>query len=195
MANNPNCANVGRGPDGDVTKLVANLQNIGKSETAGIDINANYDFGLGTIGLPSWSHLILGWQANRLLYFDDTIYGNKVHYYKTISDNAGTYTQWRWLASVTFQAENWSITSYNRYIGGAKNFNYPYGSIPHDWTPQIVYWDLSGQYTVNQFTVTGGIQNVMNKKPPFYMDGDTQTNGNTYDLIGRYFFARLSYKM
>jgi iron complex outermembrane receptor protein len=195
MANNPNCANVGRGPEGDVTKLRANLQNIGKSETAGIDINANYDFGLGTIGLPSWSHLILGWQGNRLLYFDDTIYGTKVRYYKKISDNAGTYTQWRWLASVTFAAENWSVTSYNRYIGGAKNFNYPYGSIPHDWTPSILYWDLSAQYTVNQFTVTGGIQNVMNKKPPFYMDGDTQSNGNTYDYIGRYFFARLSYKM
>jgi iron complex outermembrane receptor protein len=190
-----NCNAVGRGSEGDVNRLVANLQNIGKSETAGIDINASYDLGLGVFGAPSWLHAILGWQGNRLLYFDDTIYGDKVRYYKTITDNSGTYTGWRWLTSVTVAGENWSVTSYNRYIGGAKYFNANYGQTPDDWTDEIVYWDLAGQYTVSDLTVTGGITNVLGTNPPQFTDGDANSNGNTYDYIGRYFFARLSYKM
>lgn len=180
--------------NGSITRLTANLQNIGKSETAGIDIAANYDVGLAPVGLGG-KRLILGWQGNRLLYYDDTIYGQKVRYGKTITNNAGTFTQWRWLQSTTVAGENWSVTSFVRYIGGAKYFNEPFGSIPDDWVDQITYWDISAQYRLNNFTITGGVTNLLDKKPPFFMDGDTNSNGSTYDYTGRFFFTRLTYQM
>ncbi len=189
------CDNLGRGPNGAINKLNARLQNIGKSETAGFDAALNYDIGLAAIGLPAENRLNLGWQGNRLLYYDDTLNGDKVRYGKKITAGSGTYTEWRWTFNATVSGENWSATSTNRYIGGAKYFQAPYGSIPDDWVDQIIYWDLSAQYSFDQLTVVGGVSNLLDETPPFFLDGDTNSNANTYDFIGRYFFTRAIYKM
>jgi iron complex outermembrane receptor protein len=190
------CNGIARSPqNGSVSNLQARLQNIGESLTDGIDIMANYDLGLGALGVPGGLRAIVGWQGNRLLRYTDTINGVDVRYDNKISTNAGTFTDWRWVQSTTLAGENWSVTSYVRYIGGARYFNEPFGSIPDDWVDQITYWDLSGQYTVQDFTITAGVQNVLDKDPPFFMDSDTNSNGNTYDYSGRFFFTRLSYKM
>jgi iron complex outermembrane receptor protein len=191
-----NCQFIGRSPqNGSVSNLQAILQNIGKSETSGIDIMANYDLGLAALGVPGGLHVILGWQGNRLLKYEDTINGVKVNYTNKITANAGTYTQWRWMQPTTIAGENWSVTSYVRYIGGARYFNEPFGSIPDDWIDQMTYWDLSGQYTVQDFTITAGVTNVLDRDPPFFMDSDSNSNGSTYDYTGRFFFTRLSYQM
>ncbi len=189
------CDSIGRGANGAINKLQARLLNIGKSETAGIDASANYDLGLAAIGLPAQNHFILGWQGNRLLYYDDTINGDKVRYGKKITPGSGTYTEWRWTFNATIAGENWSATSTNRYIGGAKFFQAPFGSIPDDWVNDIVYWDLSAQYTFDALTVVGGVSNLLDKTPPFFLDGDSNSNANTYDYVGRYFFTRAIYKM
>ncbi len=189
------CKDIGRGANGSIAKLQARLLNIGKSETAGIDAAINYDLGLAAIGLPAENHLILGWQGNRLLYYDDTIYGDKVRYGKSITANSGTYTQWRWTFNATVAGENWSATSTNRYTGGAKYFAAPFGSIPDDWVDEVMYWDLSAQYSFDQLTVVGGVSNLLDTDPPFFLDGDTNSNGNTYDFVGRAFFTRAIYKM
>ncbi len=190
------CKDIGRGGNGAINRLQARLLNIGKTETAGIDASANYDFGLGSIGLPSDTHLILGWQGNRLLYYDDTIYGEKVRYDKTITAGSGTYTHWRWTFNTTVAGENWSATSTNRYIGGAKYFQADWGTIPDDWVDQVMYWDLSAQYTFeNNLTVIGGVSNLLDQTPPFFLDGSSNSNANTYDFVGRYFFTRAIYKM
>ncbi len=55
------------------------------------------------------------------------------------------------------------------------------------------YFDLSGSWQVNDsFTLTGGIDNVANEKPPILGDNQEQANTYpaTYDVFGRTFFLR-----
>jgi len=193
----PNCKTptgqpaIVRTSNGQITVLYAREANIGKSHTAGMDIGSNYDIPLGFKGL----HLILNWQGNRLFFYDDTINGEKTRYYKKILTNQGTYTQWRWYFTATVAGDHWSVSSFNRYIGGAKFYNGTWGQDPDDWVNSVTYWDASATYSIQNFSITGGINNILGTKPPFFKDGDTNSNGSTYDYTGRYFFARLSYKL
>lgn len=181
---------------GSINVLNAQSQNIGKTETGGWDLTAAYDLGLSAIGLPSWARLNLGWSGNRLRYYNDTIEGDKLEYAGTITAGQGTYTQWRWNVNATFSGDSWSVTSTNRYLGGAKYFGIEYGSQPDDYVEPILYWDLAAQYSpVEGFTIIGGVSNVLNTDPPFFLDGSTNSNAGSYDFIGRFFFTRLSYKM
>jgi iron complex outermembrane receptor protein len=190
------CDAITRASNGSISQLIATARNIGKSETSGVDLLASYDVGLSTIGLPSWARLRLNWQGNRLLYYNDTIAGEKVSYEGTITAGAGTYTDWRWNLMGTFVGDGWSVTTLHRYIGGAKVFRVAYGSQPDDYVDPVMYWDLNAQYSpVENLTIIGGINNVLDREPPFFLDGNANANASSYDFVGRFFFTRLSYKM
>jgi outer membrane receptor protein involved in Fe transport len=75
------------------------------------------------------------------------------------------------------------------------------GPPPDARIPSITYLDLHASYTLNKVTLRMGVNNVLDKDPPFI---DTaNTGGNTtyaesntypsvYDMPGRYLYANLT---
>ena len=62
---------------------------------------------------------------------------------------------------------------------------------PFDNTPNVWYLDTSGQYSLGEnYTFTMGIRNLTDKQPPFTI-GAANTTLAQYDVLGRYFFARV----
>ena len=49
-------------------------------------------------------------------------------------------------------------------------------------------------YTARNLQVSFGIDNMFDKDPPFVPDGTTNTDPSVYDILGRVFYLKTSYK-
>ena len=66
---------------------------------------------------------------------------------------------------------------------------------PGATVPDVVYVDLSGNYTWNNVTLYAGIDNLEDREPPFVYDGATNAlTGGAYDFVGRFFWMRVQVK-
>jgi outer membrane receptor protein involved in Fe transport len=59
--------------------------------------------------------------------------------------------------------------------------------------PDIFYQDLDLTRQFGRLAVMAGIDNVADTRPPTLVDGETNTDTNTYDVLGRVFWARMEY--
>ena len=87
-----------------------------------------------------------------------------------------------------------------RFLGSTVNID---GSAPvfGNYTPNIFYHDISASYTFDHLAFTkslkftAGIDNLADQNPPF-LSGDAICKCNTlagpYDVVGRFFYVRLS---
>jgi outer membrane receptor protein involved in Fe transport len=64
----------------------------------------------------------------------------------------------------------------------------PYGS-----APDILYQDLNVSRRFGRLTAMAGIDNVANQRPPALVDGETNTDTASYDVVGRFVWARVGY--
>ena len=53
------------------------------------------------------------------------------------------------------------------------------------------YFDLSAAYEMDNWRISGGIQNLTDEEPPYVPDVSANTSG-IYDYLGRTFYARVS---
>jgi iron complex outermembrane receptor protein len=65
---------------------------------------------------------------------------------------------------------------------------------PTETVSSVTYWDIAAQYNWNSFAFTLGMDNVLDKDPPFFPEGGQNANPETYDFVGRFFWGRVSYK-
>jgi outer membrane receptor protein involved in Fe transport len=57
----------------------------------------------------------------------------------------------------------------------------------------VFYQDIEVSRRLGHLKIMAGIYNLTNITPPTLVDGETNTDTNTYDVVGRYFWARMSY--
>jgi outer membrane receptor protein involved in Fe transport len=177
----------GGGNAGQISTILATDQNVGTIKTDGVE------FGLRLTAPPSpLGTMTLNWQT---VWLND--YRIHDQYTAGFTQYAGTfpgltavgeYARVRSRAEAVLTHQNWEFGITVRYISGARVLGY---DGPDDKAPGIFYEDADVQRHFARVTAMAGIDNIADQRPPLLIDGETNTDTNTYDVLGRVFWARL----
>ncbi|MES2449896.1 MAG: TonB-dependent receptor [Pseudomonadota bacterium] len=187
------CAAIKRTPSGLISRINAQLQNIGGIRTRGIDVTANYrtpQTGVGTFGLSLNGNFLLKYTETfpAAVGFTTTDYRGKTRGFPDQS-----YPEFKGNGVVDWQFGPFGASFTGRYIksvveaDGSRLGSRLYGDVQVSYTPAFMK---------DRVTLTLGVNNVFNQDPP----GCTSCTGpnydpTTYDVPGQFGYARLSYKM
>lgn len=189
------CALVTRSSSGQVTQIRGLLDNIAGIRTKGFDINVAYrtpDLGFGTIGL--------NWNSNWLRQYDlivPSTGGNSViHRLGTEQGSPDqAFPKWKSNATVdiTGHAIAWSLTG--RYIGSVVESEAGGNKMDSRFYVDTQLRFISPSFAKN-FEFALGANNLFDKDPPGCIScGLNNFDPTTYDVPGRYVYARASVKM
>ncbi|MGH8167484.1 MAG: TonB-dependent receptor plug domain-containing protein, partial [Woeseiaceae bacterium] len=176
--------------------IVALSQNIGFFRVQGVDLEAAYSFGLGDMGTVSLNNQlgwIDSWEQEEYVgagsQFCEGLYGGACGP-PTVEVRNRFQAIWDTPWDVTLNL-GW------RHTGEVEQ-----DPLSTDLPPTTLeaqnYIDLSGSWAATEWlTIRGGINNVLDKEPPFVPQGVTaRENGNTYpsayDHLGQYVFLAAS---
>ncbi len=191
----PDCARIRRDPNGQIIEVNATQQNLGKEFTDGIDFSANYKFDLDKVGAGDVGTIGLGINGNYLLHynqFDDLGVESKLG--GTIAGLTGNYATWKWYQTTSYSRGGFSFNNIIRFIGDADSLEVG-PEDPFRRVHAVSYWDIEGSYSWDNYTVSLGINNLLDKDPPFMQEGSQNANTEGYDFLGRFLFGRVTYKM
>jgi len=204
------CDKFSRDQFGEIFTLNDTNANIGRVDTKGVDIGFKY-------ALPetAWGTFRFSLDTTYVAQFNSQSLQNepttKQHRAGTFSSSSaggdGNYSRWRALGNVAWNLGAWDASWSMRYIGNFKVINADAGIGISDDLPQGVvlhygsttYHNLQAGYNIEPLNtrVEIGIDNVFNKQPPILYANNTlnaNTDERTFDLMGRYFWARVGVK-
>jgi len=195
------CANTGnfcdlvlRNPSGEVRQLTQAVVNLSRIEVAGIDSTVRYMFPVGAAKIDSAL---------------DVSYLEKYRSYVpqpdgsvTVDDRAGksdqprsSFPRVKAQASLRYLAANYSASWKARYIGHSADL--PNNAVNGGTVPVVVYQDVQFGYTLpgGKVNLALGIDNLFDKQPPLSAaNNPINFDIYTYDVRGRYFYAKVSSK-
>jgi outer membrane receptor protein involved in Fe transport len=181
----------GGGNAGQISSILAPDENLGTIKENGLDFALSADPPATRFGAPK-----LSWAANWLLNYRLHTDGQAgfIQYAGTFPglNQVGSYARLRSRATAGWEYGPWSLGWTGRFISGARVL----GDTPADLfakAPGIVYQDLDATRHFGGLTVMAGIDNLLDQRPPTLIDGETNTNTSTYDVLGRVFWGRLTY--
>lgn len=191
----PTCADIVRDIfSGDVVFLAVPLVNAASEKMRGVDFGVQYGFRAFD------SDLTLVWDTTYLDQFDIDFAGARstVEWAGTISNGEGghgSYTKWRSNLSLGIEREKWGASYRINYIGDADSQFQRVGATAPG-VGSVTYHSLEGSFRLtDNLVVRGGINNLFDKDPPYYTDAiDQNTDPFTYDLLGRRYFMKATYK-
>jgi outer membrane receptor protein involved in Fe transport len=206
FATNEYCALIQRRPNGQIHQVKAISMNLMEIHTNG------FDWTIG-MGFPIFKDVLRGnvsWQNNWLLTYESYLedeeetpeedlpqdYFGPSNAAGTIPGaDGGTLAHWRWLASFDLGGNWWTISNRVRFIQGAPIYGTDY-TYPTLSVPNVAYWDITGGISWKGLDFIVGMNNVLDKEPPFLPSGTAgaNTNVDTYDAIGRYIYGRIGYQ-
>ena len=181
---------------GNLTTLTDLEANQGRIRTDGLDLNAAYTFPLRAIAPGAPGKITL--QANGTLTFNNrqqlTAGGPEVQLAGTVdqptsSTNPGAIPRIRYGTSVEWANDANSVRLGTRYIGPVHALGQD-RSIANNRTAAITYTDLAATWKTGPLLFVAGVDNLFNRRPPFYDDGTVNTSEYTYDLQGRFFYLK-----
>ncbi|HET7931395.1 MAG TPA: TonB-dependent receptor [Rhodanobacteraceae bacterium] len=212
FANNssPLCALIHRRPNGQISVINEPFFNLGRLDTKGVDAGLTY-----RIPQMSWlpGQFNLSILGTYLAEFNDNtapgvpgaqVYHQAGHYYNSL----GSYPRVRGQASLSWQDGPWNASWRIDYIGHqeagsmnpAENQNGESGSMLYAFrVPSMVYNYVQASYDIQPLntTLSVGVDNLFDKQPPILTQSITlnaNTDVNTYDTIGRFYWARATVK-
>lgn len=165
--------------------------NAATERVSGIDLGALYQF-----MVSDWKATV-NWDVSYLKNYDlrPFLGADEIHYAGKITGGRGSYTKLRSFGALTLVRGPWSGSYSVQYIGRADDINASPGDIG-DHAPSVMYHNAQVKFAVNKsMDLALGIDNLFDRKPPFiqsYTDANTDTM--TYDLLGRRWSARATYR-
>ncbi len=208
----PFCALIHRLPNGQINYIAAPTVNLGRLDTSGVDFGFRYR-------LPQFN--VFGVDpGNFAVNFDSTYIGKynnnpapgtgtpTIHVAGTYNKQYGNFARWRALAGVNWNRGPWEASWRIRYIGHLKvgSADLSQGTSADYALPGVVlrigamtYNDLSLGYNIAPINtkLQIGVNNVFDKLPENFFQNNVinaNTDVNTYDTIGRYYWARATVK-
>lgn len=176
---------------GQINYLSAQQANAASEKMSGIDLSAHYQF-----NLADWN-AALNWDISYLRNYDLVPFegAEKIEYVGEITSGRGSYTQWRSLAELTLERGAWSGAYTLQYIGSAKDIAAPAGTIG-EYAPSVSYHNIQAQYAFNDsLSLALGVDNLTDRAAPFIRNWlDANTDTMTYDLLGRRWFIKSTYR-
>ena len=176
---------------GEIDFLSSQPVNAATERVAGVDLGALYQF-----SLADWN-ATLNWDVSYLKNYDVRPFlgADEIHYAGKITGGRGSYAQWRSSGALTLVRGPWSGSYSVQYIGSADDINASPGDIG-DHAPSVTYHNAQVKYAFNKsLDVAFGIDNLFDKDPPFIQSWtDANTDTMTYDLMGRRWNAKVTYR-
>ena len=196
-ASNPFCQRIRRdGSTGQISLLTSGLFNFNKFKLSGVDAQIDYRLGLDQLGMSSSAGAIklgsiVSYLRNYVVTPSDgtapTNYAGAISDTFVTSDGENLYSHPRWKANSYLSYLNGPFvgTLRWRYIGHMANLDNAAQPVP-----AVNYFDADAHYTFDQrFTISAGITNITDKKPPFIGTLELRTDAATYDVVGRTWFV------
>ena len=176
---------------GEIDFLSSQPVNAATERVSGVDLGMLYEF-----SLAEWNNT-LAWDVSYLNNYDVRPFdgAEEIHYAGKITGGRGSFAHWRSFASLTTQRGPWSGTYSVQYIGRADDINAAEGDIG-DHAPSLTYHNVQAKYAFGaQAEIAVGVDNLWDKKAPFIQSWtDANTDTMTYDLLGRRWNVKLTYR-
>jgi len=203
------CGQVTRDPlTYQVTKVVDDTLNIASQGAKGIDVELRYPWqtGVGDFTFAIvWSHMLERTKTDFQGAPEQDLVGR---FTDPTSQDGGAYpddkanfqAQWSWEGlTVSYLAEYISSLDADTFCNCGAG-NRPDGSYIQTIDSQLYHditasYNFGGETPMQGLTVTAGITNITDEEPPFIEVGfNATTDPSTYRVMGRGYFARLTYK-
>jgi hypothetical protein len=180
----------GGGNDGQISTILARDENVGTIKTDGLD----FDFAATAPSI--FGQFKLDWQTNWLLDYRLHTQGQPgfTQYAGTFPGLAGVglYARVKSRLSADLRRGNWDFSATSRFISGGRVLG-DTGNDLFSKAPGIVYQDISFTRQLGKLAMMAGIDNIADTRPPTLIDGQTNTDTMTYDVVGRLIWGRVSY--
>jgi iron complex outermembrane receptor protein len=180
--------------------------NFGAENTSGLEFDLNYGFNSDLIGLPQLGgRFLIDGQASYLLS-DNSITDGVVTQGAGTFSTGGDSAEPRWKAQLagTFAKDNWSVGATERYYGGVSpsvpNQNVGCAEPVTEFgcrAAGVFYTDLVGSFDYKNVHLVVGVDNLLDKQPPFIFGGVSVSQtltGAGYDILGRFIYSKVSVK-
>jgi len=201
-ASSPTCQSIFRLPSGQIDYVRISNSNIGALKVEGVDAQLDYRVPLpGMLGVadePATLTLqaIASWLLERSTQTLTNVAPQDCAGFYGAGCSSGTggfiTPDFKLNLSGTYNSGGVTLRAQGRMIGGLEVFPTITNTIVKEIDP-VWYVDLSFSLQANeQFTVFGGIENLLDKDPPIFgttFVGDANTDVSLYDTLGRRFFA------
>ena len=190
--NNPFCASVSRGADGNITRVLNQVLNVAEYSNSGWDVTASYRTDLAKLGLPDYGSLSFNAAAG---FLDELTYDPVPGDASVRDEQAGELPnpKRRMNFRVTWDYDRVSLSYANQYLGSMVRSNQdPVGAYEPYKAPSWVTHDIRAEYRFDKVSVFAGVNNFTNEEPPqtpFTWTGtslNTGFNGSIYNNLGRY---------
>ena len=202
-AANPFCQRIARDPNtGQITLLASGLFNYSKFKLSGVDTQIDYRLPLDRLGMPSGAGSlqvgsIISYLRKYVVTPSDgtaaTNFQGAISDTFVTSDGENLYSHPRWKANsyLTYLNGPFAGTLRWRYIDHMANLDDPTQPVP-----SVSYFDADFHYKYSKWlTLSAGMNNIGDKKPPFIGTLELRTDAATYDVVGRtwYVGAKLNF--
>jgi outer membrane receptor for ferrienterochelin and colicin len=176
---------------GTIVALNTSYVNNASLETAGFDFGINQAMDLGAAGALRTS-LLASYQSTY------EINGNDISGSRNARTAGGSFSiPWRATLRNVWSLGGSSVQSLVRYTDSYANDQTPHaGTLAKPSIEPYIAWDLSYSYDLGDrfglkaSGVSVGVNNVMDKQPPYVPDGN-HTLSSIYDYSGRHYWVRL----
>ena len=182
---------------GDVSSVLQETQNLGAIKTRGVDLQFDWRFGLDAIGLSgTGGDLVFNSVVSRLLAYDVQVQPGSPFsdYTNTVSSPTGggfgSLPKWKATTTASYVRTDWSAGLRWHYLGAMRSLDTvsnAAATTPGTGAYSLV--DLFGTWRINaQYSLHGGVNNLLNRDPPIVDGAVGNTEPSTYDVLGRTFY-------
>jgi len=180
--------------------------NLGSLSTSGIDYTLRYKLPHFNLGNVDPGNFRLGLATSYVATYKNSATpgqpgAKSIDYAGTFSQQFGNIARWRGTATVNWEKGNWNAQWQTRYVHRLTLHNGD-AAIPGVDIPMasVLYNSIQLGYAIpkirTRFDI--GVDNLNDRQPPLiYQNSNLNTNntdGATYDLLGRYYWARATVK-
>ena len=187
------CDAIERAPDGALTSIGAQLQNLAREETRGIDLEA--DWTVGALGGRLGQRVLLSWVHERqLVAFPraEPLFGAGGY----DPDRFGAIPEWRGRYHLDWRRGDLKLGYRAQWIDAIEERGGEVFPGTVNRAGSVLYHDLFAEYDLGnrvpgRWTLGAGIDNVTDVRPPFLANADeANTDVATYRLLGTTYWLR-----
>jgi len=188
---------------GQVNYISTPVVNLGNLSTSGIDFTLNYKLPHFNLGSYNPGNFKVGLNTTYVSTYNNNATPGQpgaqtINYAGTYGLQFGNISRWRGTLTVNWNKDNWSAQYQARYIHNATDLNADAATGANAPLASIIYQGLQLGYEIpvihTKFDI--GVDNLFNKIPPLvYQNGSNyNVDTSTYDVLGRYYWARATVK-
>ncbi len=189
------CGLITRFGDGQIQVFAEPTVNLGSLETAGVDIGTKWRLRNTGVG-----DFLLTLDTTYVESYDNVVDGERIGNAGYYDRQFGNFARWRAIMGLGWSFKDIDALATSRYISKLKLADpdgFP-GTQPDLFIDPQYYVDLTLGYTLMKNTkFTIGVENVGNEQPPIMYQNNVlnaNTDVNTYDTMGRFYWGRVAHK-